>query len=131
MPYIQLDAAHVFSTLKLDIDNPEATAAAEDRGAMPPYNVQTINPRTGHKHVCYMLATPVARHPEARPGPLKLFSRIAEYFTTVADADTGYNGVLTWNPTAPPPGHIVQWGRLQPYDLGELADYIETGFRVP
>ena len=80
-PYIQLDAAHVFSTLKLDIDNPEATAAAEDRGAIAPYNVQTINPRTGHKHVCYMLATPVARHPEARPAPLKLLSRIAEYFT--------------------------------------------------
>ena len=61
----------------------------------------------------------------------RLLARVSEYLMIEAGADSGYNGVLSANPTAPPPGRIVQWGRPQPYPLGELSEWIPTGFRAP
>ena len=55
----------------------------------------------GHCHAVWNLATPVHRGPQARPKPLYVLARVAEYFTQTAKADPGYNGVLTHNPKFP------------------------------
>ena len=130
-PYIELDAAHVFSVLLLDCDDPEALLAAEDRGALPVPNWQTLNLENGHRQLGFALRDPVARHPKARPDPLRLLARCSEYLTAAAGADPSYTGVLSANPCAPPPGRIVQWGRIQPYPLGELREWVPRGFRAP
>ena len=44
--------------------------------------------------------------------------------STVAE-ELGFDAA---NPTAPPPGRIVQWGRRQPYSLGELREWVPGGF---
>ena len=105
----------------LDCDDPEALLAAQDRCALPVPNWRVLDPVTQHEHVAYALRDPVARHPKSRPDPLRLLARISEYLTA---ADPGYQGVLAANPTAPPPGRIVQWGRRQPYSLGELREWV-------
>ena len=131
LSYIQLDAAHVHSVVVLDCDNPEALLAAQDRCALPVPNWRVLDPVTQHEHVAYALRDPVARHPKSRPDPLRLLARISEYLTAAAGADPGYQGVLAANPTAPPPGRIVQWGRRQPYSLGELREWVPRWFRSP
>ena len=78
------------------------------KGYNPLINWQTLNLENGHRQLAYALRDPVARHPSARPGPLRLLARISEYLTVTAGADPGFNGVLSANPTAPPDGRIVQ-----------------------
>ena len=47
--------------------------------------------------------------------------------STVAE-ELGFDAA---NPTAPPPARIVQWGRRQPYSLGELREWVPRWFRSP
>ena len=130
-PYIQLDAAHVYSVLVLDCDKPEATYAAEERGEIPVPNWQTLNLENGHRQLAYALLNPVARHPSARPDPIRLLARCSEYLSATACSDPGFSGVLSANPCSPPRGRIVQWGRPQPYPLSELREWVPRGFRAP
>lgn len=131
MPYIELDAAKFYSVLDLDCDNPAARIAGEDAGRVPVPSVRTINPANGHQHLLYVLESPVARYPETHPKPLRLLSRISEFYTEAVAADTAFNATITPNPTALPPGRIAEWCRRSPFSLGELADWIPSGWRLP
>ena len=62
----------------------------------PNWTVERVS--NGHFHGVWTFATPVHRGPQARPKPLYALARVSEYFTQVAKADPGYNGVLTHNP---------------------------------
>ena len=77
----------------------------------------------GFAHRVYIIAT-----------PLRLFARISEFYRQALGADPGYNGVLTHNPMRSAHRHgefLTYWGRKQPYSLGELAEPIPKGWRLP
>ena len=65
---------------------------------------------------------------------MRLFARISEFYRQALGADPGYNGVLTHNPMRSAHRHgefLTYWGRKQPYSLGELAEPIPKGWRLP
>ena len=88
--------------------------------------------RTDHAHVCWTLAYPVHRYPEARIGPLRYLAHIAEYYAHAVGADPSYAGVLAHNPapTRETPYETV-WGREEPYTLDQLANVISFGWKPP
>ena len=65
---------------------------------------------------------------------MRLLARISEFYRQALGADLGYNGVLTHNPMRSAHRHgefLTHWGRKQPYSLGELAEPIPKGWRLP
>ena len=122
-----------YAVLIFDCDKPERAREAIGDGAVPIPNWKVQNPRTEHLHVAYCLETPVHRYPEAARGPLDYADRITEYFTETLSADPGFTGVLTRNPspTGTGFGDRTEWGRKEPYSLGELAEVIPFKWTPP
>ena len=83
----------------------------------------------GNAHVAYVLRRPVLRGRGARPGPLRLMKRVAEYLSAVLGADPAYAGVVTHNPTSPL--YKTAWGFQYGFDLGSLNDSIPEAFLTP
>ena len=125
-----------YPALILDIDGSGALErlifnVETDRIPAPSWSVTR---RGGGLHAAWCLKRPVLRGASARARPLRLFRRCAEYISDVLDADRAYNGVLTHNPMAAAQGDEFRtdWGDVrQGYTLGELAEIIPFGWRVP
>ena len=126
-------AGSSYAALILDVDDREAVervhAAAMGAGPVPAPNVTATRKASGHVHAAWLLGTPVHRGASARERPLKLFGRVAEYFTTAVGADTGYAGVLASNPTHA--DYLTAYPRAEPYELRELARVVPDRWRVP
>ena len=126
-------AGSSYAALILDVDDREAVervhAAAMGAGPVPTPNVTMTRRESGHVHAAWLLGTPVHRGASAREKPLRLFGRVAEYFTTAVGADTGYAGVLASNPTHA--DYLTAYPRAEPYELRELARVVPDRWRVP
>ena len=101
-------------------------------GDLPPPNWIVWRPANDHAHVCWTLAYPVHRYPEARIGPLRHLAYIAEYFAYAVGADPGYAGVLAHNPvlTRGTPYETV-WGWKESRTLQQYAEVIPVGWKPP
>ena len=135
-PSIELRAANSWPALIFDCDGRDGTARvieAKAAGLVPLDNWITSRRSSGGSHVVYTLATPVHRGEGARMAPLRHLARVAEYYAQALGADRGYTGVLTHNPmsAAHGCGFKTGWGRHEPYSLGELAEVIPFGWRMP
>ena len=124
------NAGSSVAALVLDCDNPQARA--EGLFDLPPPNWIVWRPANDHAHVCWTLAYPVHRYPEARIGPGRYLAHIAEYYAHAVGADPSYAGVLAHNPapTRETPYETV-WGREEPYTLDQLANVISFGWKPP
>ena len=82
--------------------------------------------------IVYNLSHPVLRGPQAKENPLKLYSRISEYFGLVLGVD-GDNGVLVVNPMSRGhgSGYKTEWMRRRPYPLFELSETVPRSWRSP
>ena len=131
-PEIELRTPGSFPALILDCDSePEDyLTVAFGSGFVCPPNWIT-HTASGHGHVIYTLCRPVLRGAKSRLRPLRLFARIAEYYRAAYDADIGYIGVLTHNPTHTRYRDSTTWWREEPWTLAELADVIPKGWRMP
>ena len=131
-PYLELRAANTFPALILDCDDPERAVLVLADGGLPQPSWIVTSRESGHHHAVWTLECPVHRYPEAKPKPLALFRRTAEYYGSVIGADPGYSGVLTRNPmAAADPRTVTTWGRKEAYGLTELARVIPLGWRAP
>ena len=131
-PYLELNAANSFPAVILDCDDPEAAVHAWLHGKVCEPSWIVTNRESNHFHVVWNLAVPIHRYPEARPAPLRLFRRVAEFYQHAMHGDAGYPGVLTRNPMArADPSTVTTWGRREPYELAELARVIPLGWRAP
>ena len=132
LPYIEVRTANSYPAVLLDCDDPEQLVNAISRQLVPEPSWMVTSRISGRSHVVFALAYPVHRYPEARPRPLMLFQRVADYFTSVTGADPGYVGVLTCNPmAAADPNTVTTWGRRNPFSLQQLADVIPPGWQAP
>ena len=124
------NAGSSVAALVLDCDNPNAMA--EGLFNLPPPNWIVWRPANDHAHVCWTLAKPVHRYPEARIGPLRYLAHIAEYYAYAVGADPSYAGVLAHNPalTRGTPYETV-WRWTEPYTLHQLANVIPFGWKPP
>lgn len=121
-PYIAPNNASFINCLLFDIDTPEAGAAWLDCDApMPNWICQ--NPSNGHAHYGYQLTAPVSRTLKARASPQRFLARIQHGMTNKLGADSAYAHFLTKTPEHP--NHRTIWGRVQPYSLDEMAEWLD------
>jgi len=135
-PSLELRAENSYPALILDFDGRgswDRVKEAVRLSKVGALNWAVENRRTGGVHGVWTLAKPVHRAEMALEAPLKLFTRISEYYAARLGADAGYTGVLTHNPMgdAQLAGFVTHWLRRQPYRLGELAEFIPFRWRRP
>ena len=121
-----------YAALVLDCDSREsverAYACAMGAGPLPMPNVTITRLESRHVHAGWMLQRPVLRGSLARPNPLRVFARIAEFYTRALDADRGYVGVLASNPIDTT-HYTSSWLRRDGFSLAELARAVPDGWR--
>jgi hypothetical protein len=126
--YIDPNPSALVWAMVFDVDRPEAATAWQDAPTeCPRPNWVTQNPRNGHAHLGYVLASPVSRTLKARATPQRFLARIQHGLTMAVDADRAYTHRLTKTPDHPT--WRTFWERPDPYELGELRDYL--GDRLP
>ena len=132
-PYIQHNTPAIKHALVFDLDlgkdfdktgcpRPGSTYAWE-RADLPPPNFLCRNPANGNCHYYYVLATPIARGSNARSHPQDYAKAIERAYQRQLSADIGYVGHISKNPFHDKWSTIVF--RDEPYELAELADYVE------
>lgn len=132
LPYIEIRTANSYPAVLLDCDDPEQLADAISRQLVPEPSWMVTSRISGRSHVVFALARPVHRYPEARPRPLMLFRRVADYYTSVTGADPGYVGVLTRNPMAAADlSTTTTWGQRDPFSLHQLAEVVPPDWQAP
>ena len=121
-PLIQVNHVHTVQYLIFDIDAPDAYLHFFDVNLPTPTWIAK-NKKNGHCHVCYELKTPVCKTANAKLEPLRYLASIEYTYAKKLGADLRYSGLLTKNPvdrdwevTLLNPG---------PFELGELADYVD------
>lgn len=121
-PQIQINPPTLTYWLVFDIDR-EQGGLAWDYAGLPYPTWSAVNPDNGHAHIVYGLEVAVCTSEAARIAPLRYLSAVYTAMAERMGADKSYAGLLTHNPTHK--HWRTYWGRRQPYDLGELADYLE------
>lgn len=106
--------------VRLDVDHDNTYWYDHD---LPQPTIRTINRENGHSHWLYELKEPVYTWSRANPKIANWFKQINKGFTIQADADPGYNGLLTKNPLI---DHwiVATWDNR--YTLGELNECIRA-----
>lgn len=131
-PEIELRTPNSFPVLVLDCDTePQDYWGVVRSGKVKPPNWIVSRGPNGHAHIVYCLVRPVLRGTYARLSPLRVLGRIAEFYRWRYNADTGYVGILTHNPTHPQYAPFTTWNRKRPYTLVELAAPIPYRWRIP
>ncbi|MBX9816998.1 MAG: replication initiation protein [Burkholderiaceae bacterium] len=130
-PYIQANPPYLRVWSIYDVDRPycdyekgefhrSAVLAWEDAN-LPPPSWASVNRENGHAHLVYGLSAPVLIDGMgARDAPIRLLCSIEAMFRALLQADQGFSGLITKNPTHP------LWKTLRGpqlfYDLHELAE---------
>lgn len=120
--YIQHNGPTHMLWLAFDIDRPGASIDWSDRGAPAP-NLTVKNQANGHAHALYGLATAVRTAPDGRIAPLRYAAAVENALCDLLGADKGYAGLIVKNPLHRH-WQVHEW-HDQPYELGELADYLD------
>ena len=120
--HIQTNSPSLRFRLVFDIDRPGALFAAEDANVAAP-NWISINPENRHGHLGYELEIPVVTSEAGHAAPVRYAAAVEYAYRRALGADVTYSGLICKNPT-----HDRWWNhvqRVQPYDLGELAEWVE------
>lgn len=121
-PLIQINLPVLTWWLIFDIDKEQAGLAWEDAGLPQPTWV-AVNPDNGHAHIVYGLSIPVKTADPSHIKALRYLAAIYDAMATAMGADKQYSGLLTKNPTHS--NWHTYWGCRVPYELVELAEYID------
>lgn len=118
---VQLNGPHQISFMAHDIDAHNAGYAHRD-AYLPPPNVLVLNKYSGTAHAIVILKVPIAKHQAARTAPIKYLAAVEQAYTRRLGADPRYVGLIAKNPFHP--CWVSTWLRPDPYDLGELSDWL-------
>lgn len=129
MRYVETNPLLISNLLVVDIDHSDAVMRALwDRNDWLP-NAVVENPRNGHAHAVWALATPVTRTEYSRRKPVAYAAAVTEGLRRSVDADAGYSGFITKNPE-----HVAwnaQWVTDHLYSLDELAHHLTDAHYMP
>jgi len=128
-PYIQANPPHIRIWSIYDVDRPGGAIAWEDAG-LPPPSWAAANRANAHAHLVWGLVAPVlVDSPDLRQGPLRYLCAVEAAFRERLQADQGYSGLITKNPSHP------LWRTLRgpqmAYELGDLAEWVELPKFLP
>ena len=137
-PRLELRTGNSYPLITVDCDGADSVGRLSefilDEG-LPTPNLIVQRKASGNVHAHYMLATPVHRPCRSRSmvrvAPLDTLARVSEYLTAELHGDTGYNGVLTLNPSWPGPEYQTTYLRAWPWEMKELRALIPRGWRRP
>lgn len=126
--YIQHNGPTHLYWMAFDIDRPGAAIDWSDRGAPPP-NLTVKNQANGHAHALYGLATAVRTAPDGKIAPLRYAAAVENALCERLGADRSYAGLIVKNPLHRH-WQVQEWN-AEPYELGELADYLDLSTKKP
>ena len=121
-PLLQINLPFLTWWLVFDVDQPQAGLAWEDAG-LPLPTWCAVNPENGHAHIVYALSIPVKTAEASNLKALRYLAAVYDAMASKMQADKQYSGLLTKNPTHKQ--WRTYWGCRTPYELGELAEYID------
>lgn len=121
-PYIQINPPKLRFWSVFDIDRAGAALAWEEAG-LPPPAWAAVSPANAHAHLAWGLSAPVLTGEAGRDAPLRYLAAIEGAMRAKLGADDGFTGVITKNPAHP--NWRTLWGPPHPYELGELAEYLD------
>lgn len=119
--HIQLNLPNSYASISFDVDWPGAYFAADDGNVLRPTFIAE-NPQNGHACISYMLKTPVLNFAGSRSSPLHFYAAIERGLRRRLGADPNYRGFIAKNPLHP--DWRVEWQAPEPYELGQLADWL-------
>lgn len=120
--YIQLDPPGRVSVLVFDVDRAGAVLSWDDAG-LPPPSWTSMSPDSGRAHVAYVLETSV--WPEHSAKAARYAEAVYRAYSDRLRADPGYARLITKSPWSSN-WRLTCW-RKEPYDLAELAEYVDLG----
>lgn len=128
-PYIQANPPHIRIWSIYDIDRQGGAIAWED-AMLPPPSWAAANKENGHAHLVWGLSAPVlVDSPDMRQKPLRYLCAVEHAFRAKLEADQGFSGLITKNPSHP------LWrtlrGPVLAYELGDLAEYVDLPKHAP
>lgn len=120
--YIQANPPHLRVWSIHDVDRPGGALAWEGAN-LPPPSWSSVNRENGHAHLVWGLRAPVLVDGlGAREAPMRYLSAVEAMMCELLQADTGYSGLITKNPSNP------HWRTLHgprlAYDLKELDEHL-------
>jgi hypothetical protein len=123
-PYIQANPPHLRVWSIYDIDRSGAALAWEDANLPCPSWI-AVNLENLHGHLVWGLSAPVlVDSPDLRQKPLRYLCAVEAAFRARLEADQGYSGLLTKNPTHQR-WRVLRGPRVG-YTLQELADCFDA-----
>jgi hypothetical protein len=127
--YIQANPPHLRVWSIFDVDRPGAALSWEDQNLPMPSWV-TINKKNAHAHLVWGLSAPVlVESVEARQAPIRYLLAVESAFRAKLQADVGYSGLITKNPSHP------LWRTLRGphdfYDLAYLSEFVDLPKFLP
>ncbi len=128
-PYIQPNPPHLRVWSIYDIDRPAAALAWEDAN-LPPPTWAAVDRQSTQGHLVWGLSAPVlVESPDMRQAPMRYLCAVEAAFRAKLDADSGYAGLMTKNPSHPL-WRVLRGPRMA-YDLQELAEWVELPKHLP
>ena len=128
LPYLQINPPHLRMWMVFDVDREGAALAWEDAN-LPAPAWAAVNRLNGHAHLAYGLSAPVLVADNARRQPIRFLQGIEGAYRTAMQADIGYSGLITKNPTHPL--WRILYGDQRLWELGELAEYGNVEKYIP
>ena len=121
-PYLQANPPHLRVWSIYDVDRPGAALAWEAANLLPP-SWAAVNRENAHAHLVYGIRAPVlVEGLGARDAPLRYLCAVEALTRERLQADSGYGGLITKNPTHPL--WRTLYGPCLAYELAELAEYL-------
>ena len=122
--YIQPNSPFYLHYLVLDLDYESAmTEILYSLSGIPMPNFVAETPESGRLHAFFELETPIYMTDASRQKPIMLANAVIKRLQQLFDADVGYSGLISKNPTH------EQWRtyrlRKKPYTLNELASKLD------
>ena len=126
--HVQFNRPDLLRWMIFDLDYHDAAFAHENQNVAVPHLI-IQNPLNGHAHIAYLLKVPVQKFPNSRLAPLRFFAAVERGYRRRLKGDLGYRGVIAKNPL-----HLdwrTAWARREPYDLRELASWVDDADMMP
>ena len=120
--YLQYNPRHSIGWLVYDMDSDTAILDWDDRQCPAP-NIIALNRSNGHAHIFYAIERPIYDYLGASQKALRYVASIDIALTRKLGADPGYAKLISKNPLHA--RWYVTTPRADPYDLDELADWLD------
>jgi len=114
----------------MDVDRPGGALAWDD-AYLPLPAWSSMNPANGHAHLAWGIDAPVLLGHHDRQKPMRYLAAVESAMTAKLEADPGYSGLITKNPTHKHWRTFWAPSGVGFYELGSLSEYLDLPKHAP